>query len=199
VPRAIRVDLTSVLLWGGVALLLWSLRSPYAAGHVIAAGEQQALSIVRALVAADAALPAAAAPSDPGARARLAAELQAGWDDAGQPPIAWPAFVPEVGDRLLLQNADWMFLLAATPPLPGDEDAPAGAELLEAWAWPRHEGSRLDTVFCARPGQTISSRNLANPYLGTRRMPEPGGWRPRSRERQPEFWGADGHFWRPHP
>ena len=98
----------------------------------------------------------------------------------------------------MLRNDDWMFLLAATPSLPGEADGvPSGRE---AWAWPIRKEGRLTTTFCCHDGHAWSTRNLTRRYLGERRVPEPGGWRCRpAREQPPAYWGIDGQFWQPHP
>lgn len=195
--RAIRLDVTGLLLWAGAIGLLLTLRSPYVSAGALAAGEQEALAMVRALATAGAAAAAAGAPGDPSARERLLTELHARCTELGLPHASFPELAAaDPPDRILLRTPDWWFLLAATPTPPGD--SPPDPPAHEAWAWPRRAEARLSTVFCVRAGQTLWTRNLTQRYLGESRAPEPGGARRRPGQTAPEYWGEDDQFWRPH-
>ena len=194
--RAIQLDLTRLLLWGGAALLFFTLRSPYAAAEALAVGESFALNVVRALAASDEAAAALAATTETDktqAHAKLLASLQATSEPAhGEFALVRPA----VGAGVLLESRDWMFFLALTPAVLG-EDSPPGA--YEAWAWPRRPDSRYTTAFCVRQGKTWATRNLTRRYLGAAAAPAAGGWRPRQRGDDAEYWSVDSQYWRLHP
>jgi len=191
VLRAMRLDPTRLLLWGGAAALAFTLHSPYAAAEAIAASDSRALTTVRALAAAG--LP----PQDEAGFARWLAAVHERCAAAGLPPEALPAPVDGARERVRLAAGEWLFLVARAPALPGESPPPE--TLLEAWAWPRDDAARSNTVFCARPEGTWATRNLTGRYSGER-APEPGGARRRKPEStEPDYWGVDGQFWRRHP
>jgi hypothetical protein len=194
--RAIHLDLTRLLLWGGAVGLFFVLRAPYAAAGPIAAGESFALRTVHELGHCAAGAQALAAPPGEGQGDAILRALEAVVRPDDNEAARLELLPAVVEGTFLFASRDWLFQLASTPSPPPDQ-APLPADAREAWAWPRNRDARVTTVFCTRDGVTLTTRNLTHHYLGRRRAPQPGGWRPRPRADDPEeYWGIDGQYWR---
>ncbi len=192
-----RVNVTNCLLLAGAAGLVAVFRLPYAVGGEIALLERDALAIVRSIVAmGQAGAATLGTAADGGERSALIAKLHERCRLEGVLEVDLPQVLAQAPTTITLGSADYLFLMASVAPPEASHGAPAD---IEAWAWPRSPNARARTVFCAGPAGVLFTRNLTHRYRGLDRAPEPGTARPRKRDAQHEYWGADGQYWRQHP